>query len=122
MKHRLSKISKLLLVVLSLILSVSLSSCDLADLLIGECTSHVDSDKNKLCDRCFAPVEPAPCPHTDQDGNPLTVDGVIGQKTWWALDETETTLYTVTVPHLTKSQADALTKQYPGSSETEERG
>ena len=71
MKHRLSKISKLLLVVLSLILSVSLSSCDLADLLIGECTSHVDSDKNKLCDRCFAPVEPAPCPHTDQDGNGL---------------------------------------------------
>lgn len=60
--------------------------------------------------------------HTDQDGNPLTVDGVIGQKTWWALDETETILYTVTVPHLTKSQADALTKQYPGSTETEERG
>jgi hypothetical protein len=31
-------------------------------------------------------------------------------------------LYTVTIPHLSKSQADALISQYPGSIITEERG
>lgn len=61
--------------------------------------------------------------HTDPDGNPLTVDGVIGQKTWAALDAVEPkTKYTVTIPHLSKSQADALVRQYPGSTMTEERG
>jgi peptidoglycan hydrolase-like protein with peptidoglycan-binding domain len=61
--------------------------------------------------------------HTDQDGNPLTVDGVIGQKTWAALDAVEPVAkYTVTIPHLSKSQADALTRQYPGTTITEERG
>ena len=33
-----------------------------------------------------------------------------------------TQLYTVTIPHLSKSQADALISQYPGSIMTEERG
>ena len=61
--------------------------------------------------------------HTDPDGNPLTVDGVIGQKTWAALDSVEpATKYTVTIPHLSKSQADALVTQYPGATMTEERG
>lgn len=61
--------------------------------------------------------------HTDQDGNPLTVDGVIGQRTWWALDQTEPTeQYTVMIPHLSKPQAEALCSQYPGSTMTVERG
>jgi hypothetical protein len=61
--------------------------------------------------------------HTDETGKPLTPDGVIGQKTWWALDQTESkTTYTVTIPHLSNSQADALMRQYPGSTKTEERG
>ena len=60
--------------------------------------------------------------HTDQDGNPLTVDGVIGQRTWWALDQPADETYTVTIPHLSKSQADALISQYPGSTISAERG
>lgn len=61
--------------------------------------------------------------HTDENGSPLAVDGVIGKKTWWALDQSEPThTYTVTIPHLSKSQADALIRQYPDATETEERG
>jgi hypothetical protein len=62
--------------------------------------------------------------NTDPDtGNPLAVDGVIGSRTWAALDAVEpATKYTVTIPHLSKSQADALISQYPGSTMTEERG
>lgn len=53
----------------------------------------------------------------------LPVDGVIGQATWAALEDvTPATKYTVTIPHLSKSQADALFSQYPGSIMTEERG
>lgn len=51
----------------------------------------------------------------------LTADGVIGPKTWAALDGPQTQTYTVTVRGLTLSQADALLNQYPGSSKTEER-
>ena len=58
-----------------------------------------------------------------QRDHALTVDGVIGQKTWAALDTVEpVTKYTVTIPHLSKSQADALCSQYPGATMTEERG
>ena len=58
-----------------------------------------------------------------QKDHGLTVDGVIGQKTWAALDSTEpATKYTVTIPHLSSSQADALTRQYPDATKTEERG
>ena len=61
--------------------------------------------------------------HTDENGNPLTVDGVIGSKTWWALDQAETPVkYAVTIPHLSKTQADALVRDYPGATMTEERG
>ena len=62
--------------------------------------------------------------NTDPDtGNPLAVDGVIGSSTWAALDSAEpATKYTVTIPHLSKSQAEALSSQYPDSIITEERG
>ena len=58
----------------------------------------------------------------DQNGNPLVADGVIGQKTWWALDNTETVFYTVTIPHMTKYQAEGIVKAYLGAYMTEERG
>lgn len=53
----------------------------------------------------------------------LTADGIIGPKTWDALDQQTPaiTLYSVTVPSLTKYQAEALLAQYPGSSMVEER-
>lgn len=58
-----------------------------------------------------------------QKDNGLVVDGVIGQATWNALDGAEPAIrYTVTIPGLTASQADALILQYPNSTKTEERG
>ena len=58
-----------------------------------------------------------------QKDHSLTVDGVIGSKTWAALDASEPSVkYTVTIPHLSKSQAEALARQYPDSSIMEERG
>lgn len=57
-----------------------------------------------------------------QKDHGLTVDGVVGKNTWKALMEQETSLYTVTIPHLTKYKAEALIKDYAGSSMIEERG
>lgn len=58
-----------------------------------------------------------------QKDHGLTTDGVIGQATWAALEAAAPPAqYTVTLPHLSKSQADALISQYPGSTMTEERG
>lgn len=53
----------------------------------------------------------------------LKADGIVGAATWAALeDNTPVVKYTVTIPHLSKSQADTLVSQYPGSTITEERG
>lgn len=57
-----------------------------------------------------------------QRNSGLAVDGVVGKNTWAALEQTTTTLYTVTIPHLTASAADALCNQYTGATKTEERG
>ena len=47
----------------------------------------------------------------------LTMDGVIGPRTWEMLDSTPVkVLYTVTVPHMSLGDAEALIKLYPGSS------
>ena len=61
--------------------------------------------------------------HTDPEtGKPLAVDGIIGKKTWAALDSGQPAVkYTVTIPHLSLSQAEALIQQY-GGEKTEERG
>lgn len=56
-----------------------------------------------------------------QQDNGLAVDGVIGANTWDAL-ESQTVLYTVTIPHLPKYHADALVVNYDGAYMTEERG
>lgn len=52
----------------------------------------------------------------------INADGVIGRKTWEALDEPGTALYTVTIPHLAMYHAEALVKNYGGAYMTEERG
>lgn len=57
-----------------------------------------------------------------QRDNGLTVDGVAGPETYNALLNNEPVkYYTVTLSHLTGSQADALLNKYPGA-KTEERG
>ena len=61
--------------------------------------------------------------NVDESGNALVPDGVIGKKTWWALDQTDIPLYTVTIPHLSKHHAEALVTNYSGAYMTaEERG
>lgn len=55
-----------------------------------------------------------------QKDNGLVQDGIIGQKTWDALQGSTPLLYTVTIPHLTASVADALINQYAGATKTEE--
>ena len=59
-----------------------------------------------------------------QRDNGLTVDGIVGAKTWAALNDSAVRiqLYTVTIPHLTADQADKLVKQYDGAIKETERG
>lgn len=53
----------------------------------------------------------------------LKADGICGPKTWEALDGTERrTMYCVSVPHLTRAQADELAGKYAGAVMTEETG
>lgn len=61
-----------------------------------------------------------------QSDRGLAVDGVVGKKTFEALDKAtekkpaDNKLYTIHIPHLTVFQADALIRQYPGAYKTEE--
>lgn len=61
-----------------------------------------------------------------QEDRGLTADGVVGAKTWEALDKAvgvkpaEGRLYTIHIPKLTIFKADALIQQYPGAYKTEE--
>ena len=57
-----------------------------------------------------------------QKDHGLTADGVVWKATWAALMEQGTNLYTVTIPNLPKFKAEALIKDYAGSSMAEERG
>ena len=52
----------------------------------------------------------------------LAADGIVGPKTWAELEKTGTnlSLYTVTIPHMPKYQAEALVKVYAGASMKEE--
>ena len=56
-----------------------------------------------------------------QQDNLLTADGVVGPKTWKALDGSDAMkMYSVTIPHLARHEAEALVKNYPGSTMMEE--
>lgn len=55
-----------------------------------------------------------------QNDNKLTVDGIVGQQTWAALESGEGSLYTVTIPHLPKYKAEGLVNTYVGAYMTEE--
>ena len=58
-----------------------------------------------------------------QRDNGLTADGIVGPKTYDALDKTEPAqLFTVTIPHLAKHHAEALIANYDGATMTEEGG
>ena len=49
-----------------------------------------------------------------QKDNGLTADGICGKNTWSALDSGKTTLYTVTIQHVSKSVAENIVGQYGG--------
>ena len=45
----------------------------------------------------------------------LNADGIVGEKTWEALETPDVELYTVTIPHLAKHHAEALVSNYAGA-------
>ena len=49
-----------------------------------------------------------------QKDNGLTADGICEKNTWSALDSGKTTLYTVTIQHVSKSVAENIVGQYGG--------
>ena len=55
-----------------------------------------------------------------QRDNGLTADGICGRNTWAALDKAKTTLYTVTIQHVSKSVADGIISTYGGTMKAEE--
>ena len=55
-----------------------------------------------------------------QQDHGLTADGVVGAKTYAALEEKGTNLYTVTIPHLPKFKAETFVKDYSGATMKEE--
>ena len=57
-----------------------------------------------------------------QKDHDLTVDGIVGPATWAKLNEQGTNLYTVTIQHLPKYQAEALLKKYDGCTTMKEEG
>ena len=57
-----------------------------------------------------------------QQDHDLAADGVVGPGTWASLDQQGTNLYTVTIEHLPKYQAEALLKKYDGCTTMKEEG
>ena len=58
-----------------------------------------------------------------QGDNGLTVDGVVGKKTWEALEkDTQAVFYSVVIPHKTAQQADQIIALYAGAFKEIEKG
>lgn len=58
-----------------------------------------------------------------QKDHGLEVDGVVGKATWQALsDVNQPIYYTVTIPHLTASEAEKVLGQYKNATKEQERG
>ena len=57
-----------------------------------------------------------------QKDHDLKADGIVGAQTWDALEKQGTNLYTVTIQHLPKYQAEALLKKYDGCTTMKEEG
>lgn len=59
---------------------------------------------------------------TFQKDNELTPDGVVGEKTWKALNgDSKQILYAVTIKHLTKQQTETIMKTYKDATITEDK-
>ena len=54
-----------------------------------------------------------------QADNGLVVDGICGRNTWSALQSSQTTLYTVTISHVSKSVADEIVGKFGGAMKAE---
>lgn len=54
-----------------------------------------------------------------QADNGLVVDGICGRNTWSALQSSQTTLYTVTISHVSKSVADEIVSKFGGTMKAE---
>ena len=59
-----------------------------------------------------------------QKANGLTVDGIVGPKTWAALDQSSAKVdyYSVIIPHLTQKDADSICSAYKGAYKEIEKG
>jgi len=63
--------------------------------------------------------------HYDSNGNKLKVDGIVGNATWWSLDNAiqpspVEKKYTVIIEHLDKAQAEEICNAYPNATMKEE--
>jgi len=57
-----------------------------------------------------------------QRDNGLKDDGICGKNTWNAIQEAVTTLYTVTIQHVSKNVAEGIVKTYGGTMSAENEG